>query len=349
MIDPASLHKPYLFVKWNRIRKKWSMSKMALRMMIDWTIAIYSIVLFGYVFASIFILGDTLEQFSHLFDHIELIALERVGLVMTILPIVNTAKSFKDPGISFTSSEHTLSILAFDRKNIWLLAILEKTVKNIFVIILIGLFLILISPFHWKTILIYLSMLIFIDIAMIIPQWKLFQKSLLIKLLLISTIPMFNIFHLFLSSKLMIIITVGILILSNVILYRRALDNVLWDQVLAESDFRVWNMRWISLATGIKFKRQKKYGFIHKTVFPKQPFTYTNLAIQHKLWQVYFTKQLQIVFKINGSMFLLLCILFFVPDYIFYFAIAVVIHIFTSASASFLKDSFDSDRVQVLP
>ncbi|MGM8366216.1 hypothetical protein ACLIBG_12170 [Virgibacillus sp. W0181] len=349
MSRTTSLIQSYLFLKRNRFSKKRKMYKMAFHVMIDWTIAIYLFVMVAYCIAAIFIFSDTMDRFSVYFHQMESFASERLSIFLTVLPAVYVLRSFKDPGIRFTSSEYQLSILTYSRKSIWLLCAVEKLVKKVFLFIFVGLVVVLLTPIHPPLVITYILLLIFVDVMMTAPQWKLFQQHFFVKLLFLIGILFVNTFQVFIPSIAMAITATVTFLAMNIILSRRLLNHVLWERVMEVNDFQTWNMTVVSQATGLKYKRQKKYSMIQKIAYPKRPFIYKEASIHHRLWQLYFGKNLDLVFRITGAMLLLLVVLLFLQDFIYYIAIAVVIHIYTTAAASFYKDRFASDLIEVLP
>src|SRR5690625_3652947 len=106
MIESPPLRKAYFLIKKNQIRRKMGIYKKALSVVIDVTIAIYLLLIGGYVFASIFIIGDFINDYYEYFVRIEKFARERYWLFVTILPLRYINLSFSRPGVSFTSAEY---------------------------------------------------------------------------------------------------------------------------------------------------------------------------------------------------------------------------------------------------
>src|SRR5699024_10696514 len=99
----------------------------------------------------------------------------------------------------------------------------------------------------------------------------------------------------------------------------------------------------------IKFKTQKKYSDFQNITTKKNPFNYTDKAIQHRLWKIYLWKNTELIFPIMFALFLMLFILPFVNQWAPYLGIAIAIHVYTSVAASFYMDRFRADIISVLP
>lgn len=349
MMNKPSLRSAYLFIKKNRFRKKSAIYKQAIGVTVDPVIAIYLALIGGYAIVSFFILGDFISDYHDNFIFIEEQATSRFWLILTILPLRYITQSFSMPGVIFSSSEYQLGMLPFAKEKIWLVSVVEKWLKQLLLYTLVASVIVLITPITAPLIFSYLSLLMMMNIMMAVPQWKLFQMRLLPKLGWIGVILFINFIGIITASPIVGITMVGLLFIINLRLCRTLFKHVHWGRVIEISDFQVWNMPLIGRASKVKFKRQKKYSVFHNRASQKRSFNYTEKAIHHRLWKIYFGKSNELIFPIMGVLFTMLVILPFVNELAPYLGIAVAIHVYTSVATSFYTDRFQADIVNVLP
>src|SRR5699024_6076205 len=108
-------------------------------------------------------------------------------------------------------------------------------------------------------------------------------------------------------------------------------------------------MWFISKISKVDMKRQRKYSIFQNLSWRKKPFKYQEKSIHHRLWQIYFGKNIQLIFQIMSALFLLLVVFSFVNGLMFHIILAIAIHIYTSILRSFFMGRFASDIVQTLP
>lgn len=349
MIPKSPLRKAYLLIKRNRSRRKMDMYKLAFGVLVDRTTAIYILLIGGYLFASIFIVGDMVGDYYEQFMMIEEIATTRFWFIFTVLPIRYITQSFGKPGVIFSSTEYQLSLLPYHRKDIWFLCVLEKWIKRIVTYAIIGCLILLITPFSYGLVLKYILLLICFDILMTIPQWKLYQKRFFTKLGWLCLMLVINSVAFFLHTPFVGIMLLGLLVIVNIQLRQTLFKRINWDKVTEISDFQLWTMWLISKASEVDIKRQKKYSIFQNLSIRKKPFKYRDKAIYHRLWFLYFGKNYQLVLQSIGAMFVLLTVFRFMNDFLFHLGLAVVIYMYTSILASFFKDQFQAEMIHILP
>lgn len=349
MINKSPLKKAYQLIKRNRSQRKRDMYKLALGVLVDRTTAIYLSILGVYLFAAIFILGDFTKEYYDYFILIEEIAEARLWLIITILPIRYMTQSFGKPGVTFSSSEYQLSLLPHNRKEIWLLCAREKWLKQLVIYVIIGSLISLMTPISYTIILKYVLLFGFTHILMTIPQWKLYQLHFVKKIGWIFLMFIINAANFYFNTPLIALGLVVFLIYLNVRLDRKIFTGVNWDKVTEISDFQIWTMWLISKASEVDIKQQKKYSVFQNLSIRKRPFTYDEKTILNRMWSLYFGKNYQLVIQSIGSMVVLLIVFRYVNDFLFYFGIALVIHIYTSILASFFKDQFQTQMIETLP
>ncbi|WP_067730274.1 hypothetical protein [Oceanobacillus damuensis] len=345
----TTVWKSYLFVRRNRFLKKKKIYKKAFDLMFDKVIAIYTMVLCGYMIAGLFIFGDFLEMFHGYFFSIEQNATIGFWLILSALPIRYVIKSFREPGMVFSSSEYQLTLLPISREKIWSLAILEKLLKQLALYTVTLIILLTISRLSFSFIISCIMLFVLYDIFMVIPQWKLFQQRFLIKTGCLLLILIINGIGLYIGSPLSGILLFGIIIVINFILIRTVFQKVNWGKVTETGDYNIWNMWLIGQVSQTKFKRQKKYSVMQHTKKRKKPFN-ADKAVYNRLWKIYFGKQSPLLFQFTGTFLLMLVVLLFINnDSLFHLGIAVTIYSYSDIAASFFSDRFRDDIVQVLP
>ncbi|ASN07100.1 hypothetical protein [Virgibacillus necropolis] len=345
----ASLIRAFLFIKKNRFRKKSSVYKMAIQVMVDPVIAIYLVLLGGYVIASLFIMGDVIQANHQNFMLAEEQAIIRYWVVVAILPIRYVMRSFRNPGVTFSSSEDQLSILPFTRKKIWLLCIAEKWIKLILFYIVVGTLVTVITPISSSVVVAYILLFTVMDTIMTVPQWKLFQVRVGTKLHWISGIIVLNIGAFFSSHLIVSLAIIGFILTINMRLFGSIFHGVHWGKVMEVSDFKIWNMPLISKASETKFKRQRKYSAFRNSFAQKKPFTYTPKAIHHRIWRIYLGKNLDLILQTVVVLLIMLVAVVFISESAIHIAIAVAIYVYASVAAILFSDRFQSDILHVLP
>ncbi|OZU89179.1 hypothetical protein CIL03_09230 [Virgibacillus indicus] len=348
MIRRAPVWKAYSLVRKGRFRKKMKMNKMAFDLMVDKTTAIYSLVVAAYMFSSIFIFGDILNEFHDYFIFMEENARSGFWLLLTALPIRYIMKSFREPGLKFSSSEYQLSLLPYSRGKIWLLTVAEKWIRQCAVYLIMGGLVILLTPISASLILSYLGLILVYDIIMSVPQWKLFQEKFLIKAGYLLLVILINFVGALTASPLAGLLLISGIIFINIILIPHLFKGVNWSKVTEISDFHIWNMLLISKASNTKFKRQKKYSIFQNSSRRKKPFQ-SEKDMQHRLWQLYLGKNYELLFQFAGTLLLVLVVLQFFSNLLFHIGLAVAVYAYASVSATFFIDRMQADIIQVLP
>lgn len=345
----APLRKAYLFIKRNRFRKKKQFYKLALALMIDKTIAVYLAVLVIYLFCSFIIFGDFFHEFDNTFLEIERNMRSGFWLILTALPIRYIFKSFRDPGVLFSTSEYQLAMLPYNRKRVWLFTALEKILRQFFTYTIFGSIIILITPISASVIIPYVSLLLFYDIIMTIPQWKLFQMRFLTKVGWFCLIVVINAIGAFINSPIVGFSLVAIIFGVNFTQIHSLFAKVKWDKVTEYSDFRIWNSSLIAKASKVKFKRNIKHGIFGNTKRKKKPFRYTERAIHNRLWKLYFGKSMELIVPFMGALLFMIVVLSFVNNRLFDIGIAVAIYAYSSIASTFFIDRFQADILEILP
>lgn len=136
---------------------------------------------------------------------------------------------------------------------------------------------------------------------------------------------------------------------AHLLLIPKLFHNINWGRVTEVSDFKIWRMFLVSQATKSSYKRSKRYSIFRQSKRRKRAFKYTHQAIHHRLWLIYFGKNIELVLKLVGALLLLLSVLAFTSNLYFHVGIAISIYMYSNISASFFNDRLQSDILRVLP
>ncbi|HEX6594138.1 MAG TPA: hypothetical protein VF095_06080 [Bacillota bacterium] len=350
MIRRPPLWDTYLFIRKNRFRKKIKMYKMVFQMFVDRTIAIYLFLLSGYAIIGLFIAGDFIRDYEAELLFIDKHATTFFWSIAVLLPLWFFVQSFRHPGVLFSSSEDQLSLLPYPRQRIWWLVVYEKWLKQLMIYGMIGLFLMLFTPFSSVVVLQYMLLFIVMNVLMTIPQWKLFHTSVVMKIIFGLFFAAIAFIGLLTFPKIAAIMLVMGIFMLNVRFSRTLFHDIQWGRVVELSDEHIWKMPLIDKASGITYRRKNKHRIFRNIPFLKKPFTYTTKAIHRRLWMIYFSKQIDSVLKLIGSLAGLLIVLAFVKrDWLMWLGIVISVSIYSSVIARFFKDHFQSDLLNVLP
>lgn len=346
--DPSHF-KAYSLIKKNRIIRKINTYKLALSVVIDKTIAIYLLVIGVYVLASFFIASDFIDNYDENFLIWEKHAVENIWTIFTAVPLAFIIQSFRNPGVVFSSSEYQLSLLPYSRGKIWLLPAVEKWIKQFFSLMIVGLFIIIITPISPLVVVGYMGLFIFLNVLMTIPQWKLFQTRMFTKICWLVLLMLMNVISFLTNPHIIAILFMIMLIFLNLWLKQTLFDKVKWDLVTEISDFQIWSMWFISKVSEVEIKRQKKYSIFQKIFRRKKPFKYNEKSILRTLWFLYLRKNIQHIGKIIGALLVLLFVFSWIDGIVFHIVLAVSFYIYMTVVKSCFLGRFKDDIVEVLP
>ncbi|WP_047985419.1 hypothetical protein [Ornithinibacillus californiensis] len=340
----------YLPVRKGRFRKKKAVYKTLVALSFDIITIIYSIIVGGYVFASIFIFNDFFKVFQDEFQFVETQLNERFWLILSIVPLRYIFQSFRNPGITITSSEYQLGMLPYSIKRIAFFVAIEKWIKLLLKYLVVIAIAMLITPIDPKIISLYFILFWVIEVLMTVPQWKLFQTNFMVKLTLLLSLGMLTMVGTFTHTSPIVGIGVFIaMIACNFLLANRLFDNINWGRVIEVNDYIIWSMPIVSKATKVKFKRQKRFNLFQNRASRKKPFTYTNSAIHKRLWLQYYRENIEFIVKVVGGLLLTNTILPFIHPTVALIGIALSIFVYTTFVSSLFVDRFYTGIVQVLP
>lgn len=342
----------YRWIKRNRLIKKVNLYKLALGVAIDRTIAIYSVAFSLYFIIGSIVAFDGNEFFKQQWiSQVEHILVDIYPYLPTFLPILFIFSSFRDPGILFARAEYQLTWLPYSKNKIWLWIVLEKWGKQLLISISFTGILLFFTPISSFLIVKYSLTLYGMVLLMTIPQWVLFQKHFFNKLLslLLALSVFLCMVYLNLPALMSALYPFVWFILTIYWIKRGIFRNVLWDRVVEVSDFRIWSMFLISKLSKVDMKRERNFRLLHILPWRKRPFVYTSKKIHHRLWSVYFRKNLRLLLQTILSISLLYVIFLFQSEQFFYLAIAIGIYIYTRIGKIFFETRFKMDILEGLP
>ncbi|MFC4560210.1 hypothetical protein ACFO3D_18805 [Virgibacillus kekensis] len=344
MNKTADLH-AFLFIRKARFHKKLKIYKQVAALVFDLTTAIYTVALLGYLGITMFVTGDIIQELEPYFSMVEKNASIGYSVLLSVLPIRYVFSSFRQPGLLFSTSEFQLGLLPFRRGKIWTFVLVEKMLRLLLTLGVIGTLLILVTPISGKLIISYLALFAIYELVMTVPQWKLYQQQFLIKagwllLFIVSCIAA----ALFGGGPILLVI----LILAHIVLIPRLFRGVKWDKVTDISNYQIWNMMVVSAASKTKFKKKKSYSIFRNSARRKRDFTTTD-AIYHRLWQLYFNKNLGVIAQVIGAIMLMLVVFQFLEGWLYFVGMAIGIYIYSSLCANLFHNRFSMDVVEVLP
>lgn len=352
MIRLPPLLKSFFFIRVHRFKKKRKLNKQASQLLFDKTTTVYLVLLLAYTFASMFIFSDTTAMYKDYFIFLEQQAEDVLWVLTIVLPVRSMFHAFREPGVLYSSAEYQLALLPYPRGSIWLLTLLERWLKRLLIYSIIAGVALLLTPLSLSFILTFVATFVMFDIIMAIPQWKLFQqhfaKKMMLFLLAVVLVGIASLLNPLLEPKLIASLLISCIVLVNLFLLPHVFSHINWSKVTEINDYTIWRMPLLAFASKTKFKRPKRYTLFQNSSKNKLPFT-TEGQIYNRLWKIYFIKQQAIIFRALGTLFVLIAVLFFVPVWLFYIGIAVMLYVYISIAVSFYADRFSNDVIEVLP
>src|SRR5699024_3848624 len=103
-----------------------------------------------------------------------------------------------------------------------------------------------------------------------------------------------------------------------------------WQRVIAASDFDIWNIQFMSLATKIKFQKDEQPSLWYRLEAWKKRFPYEKSYAYNRLWYIYGEKQISIILRVTGAIFLLLSIVSYFKQLYFVLIVIIAIHVQTT-------------------
>src|SRR5690625_819292 len=173
--------KQLLFIKKNRLRKKSKLHKQMFMLSFDFTSLFYTLLVLGYIIVAISLEGNFKPFFDEKMMQLEAFTMEQFWLIIGVLIIFYLIRSFRDPGITFSSAEYLLTILPHSPTQVWRALALERWLKALGIFLFGGYILYVLSPTSLPLILLYVALLLGMNVMMTILQWKCFQLHTFLK------------------------------------------------------------------------------------------------------------------------------------------------------------------------
>ncbi len=337
----------YRTIKRSRFQKKWHSYQTMYSMSIDKTILIYVLIAIAYGLTALIMSGSFRQDVGPFFAWIEKRGQENIGLIASVYPLRYVFQSFRRPGIVFSSTEYQLSMLPYSLRSIWHVVVFEKWMKQIGIGLAVWLILVF-TPLSTGFVTMYILLFVLTDMLMTAPIWRLYQQRFLIKLIYFLGASVSIGALLAVHPTVAIASVYTIIIIWNVLAWRHLMQHVQWGKITSISDFHIWNIPFVSQITNVPFKREKRIYVLQHLPYRRKRLAYTATSIHHRLWHSYMVKNTRTIFQLLGSLLMLLTVLAFIREFIFYIGMAAAIYMFTT-SASLFYDRFQSDILQTLP
>ena len=206
----------YLFIKKNRLRKKFELYKRLFLLSFDLTVSFYLLAFAGYISTVIVMDGSLLATMKSTLL-LSPLSTDYFGNILLMLPIVYLLQGFFQPGVLFSSAEFNLTFLPYHHRLIWLMTALERWLKAGCLFILIGFVYAFFSVSELRIVFIYILLLFLINVSMTAIQWKFFQLNTWRKLAYLIILILINLLAVTLDFVLMTAVFIGLLFIFNAI------------------------------------------------------------------------------------------------------------------------------------
>lgn len=341
--------KQYIWIKNNRFRRKLQLYKRLAKMSFDITTTFYTVLFFGYVgFAFVRTGGVDTSFISNIIISITMMKIT-FSSVFTFLPIVFLIRAFRHAGMVITTSEHTLLYLPYTTRQLLQLSFSERMIKTCLIALVSALIVYFIFPIFWSFFAPMIGVYVLVSILMTYVEWKFFQLSFFQKTTVLIITLLAQLLRVFLDIQLFALIVFIVLIILNVVLYRRRTLRIDWQKVTAFSDFHVWNMPIISQATKVKWQKERHYPLWQRMKWWKRPFRYEHRKLYSRLIFIHLEKHIKTVGQFVGTTFILLLATMFIHKLLFYFALIIVALAYKSFVVALLRSLLFTGVLAHLP
>lgn len=343
--------KSYFFVKGERTRKKVSLYQLFLSTTLDMTSLLYVGLLFAYSLFAFYQVGQIPDFVKQLFSLIDQFLARPEWLILPILflPIYFISQSFNRSGVLFSSAEFLLSILPHRRNMLWFLTLIEKLLKLLLILIVVAVGIYSVTSVPISKLSLLILIIFTIMTVMTVVQWKLYQLHISWRMIVIVVAGLLASASA-LSQNLLVILLYGLFLIGLFIFSLRYLfTRVDWQRVIAASDFDIWNIQLMSIATKIKFQKDAQPSLWYRLEEWKRKFPYEKSFAYHRLWYIYGEKQISIILRVTGAIFLSLTVISYFKQLYFVLVVIVAIHVQTTFLVSLFKDRLYTGLVNILP
>lgn len=290
----------YLFLQWNRGRKKRQIYKKAAQISFDATTIFYVLLVVGYILYAIISEGNFIKSTQSKLEFLKYIEIRTFSYIFLVLPIVYLLSGFRHPGIAFSSTEYKWSIQPVSRLRIWGMLAVGKWVRAVVIYGVIGLIYGIFSATPAVDVVVYVLLLFGLNMLMTPLQWKFFQLSLWRKLGFFIMLLAISGFSLILDIRYVLGTLALFIVIFNIFCLKGLVRQVPWERVTAAVDFKIWNMIIISQMTKVKFQKPRQYSIWQRLPFVKRPFQYEKNTIYHRLWRLHVGKNWVHLFRLSG-------------------------------------------------
>src|SRR5690625_159255 len=359
--------KLFFLLKRGRFQKKVTLYKRVWQMSFDVMILFYVFVFIGYIVWAVIHEGNIGERMSQFAFQLEAISITYFWMIITVIPIVLLLRTFTRPGIIISTAEYMATMLTFTKKQIWWMATFERWIKLAIILSFIGTGLLLLSPMSGFVIILYIGLLFGLNILMTVIEWRVFQLHIIWKFIITLLAISINVISIMTSPPIIATAVLLCLIFINLLLLPRVDAKIDWKKVTTACDYQIWNMALIGYMTKQRMKKERAYTIWQRMPFWRKAFSYNKEKAYHRLWYVYFQRQIVIVLQFTGAMLLLVSFIpvtnrWIIPlmdtfgysmsplkDWFFLIALVVAIHMYVSVAVIIWRDRLTTDIMHVLP
>lgn len=339
--------KLYWMIKKGQTIKKVRLYKQVFGILFDWTTMPYILGLGGYILYAV-LSGMDLSAVQFNFEKLEAFTARNIWNIAITLPLLFLFRAFNDPGVIFSTAEYTLTHLPISKRKIWFMRAVERWVIAFIKITVIGMALLLISKTPILTMFFYIGLIVLVNMLMTMIAWKIYQLHLLKKVAILFFYLCVVIGFIFIDSVYISMGMLIVLLLINLYLSPRLFQKIHWQRIVAASDYRIWNMAIVSNVTKVKTKKEGKYSQWRILPSWHRPFSYQGDAVFHRLWMLYFEKNIIVLVQLYGGLTLFLTIFIFVKPGLFLTVLAISAIAVASLSGTMFYDRLQSEVVQVI-
>lgn len=338
----------YLFI--NRLRKKLAIYKRVWLVTFDVTMMLYVLAAISYVVVAIILDGNIVSKMRSIVP--EGVSFKRSNLlyVVPMLPIFYLLRAFGQPGVLYSSSFFTLTMLPYDKSDIWLALAIERWAKAFLRFAMLGVLYAVLMGQALSSVIPYFFFIFVLQFLMTWVEWRFFQAPLWKKLIGIVLAIGGGAIAIWWQRPLVVaLLVLFMLVLLAYWCARRLMIHMDWEKVTSAADFKIWQLPFLAQVTKTPIKKDKKRTLWQQFPFWKRPFTLTGKAMYHRIWLLYLQKNSKHILQLLGALMLMISLLGFFRTWLFYLALAIAIHIYTSMLAALFRDQFTTGIVQLLP
>lgn len=339
----------YLFLKKARFKKKLGLYKQALLLTLDFTSVFYMSLLVGYFIYSIVSEGGLFVSIRSAFNFLDTNMLIMLTPLLLYFLVINLMKGIKQSGVTFSESDYKLLMLPYEPKNIWIILLVERLFGALIKYSVLGLIVAVLTPLSLKMISLLIGYLLIINGLSTVVEWKMFNLHLIKKLLIIIGAGLVVIGLSFLPIEIALFSLLIVLLVINLLLYKRLYKNIDFEAVVLAGNYKTWNIPFVSYMSKTKTVKKERQTALTKFKFFEKPLNYQTNAVNKRMLYLYLENNLKSILQLIGVLIILIVVAYFkITDYM-YFIVALSIIIYASFSNTFFRGFLQTKLIEILP